>query len=297
MESSAPNTPNNTNGSPAFWARAGTFIAENVWKIVAGVLGAAAVAIFVPMIVSAWDRAVLGDAPPVIVRVDLEPNFEDMTLPDPTPLTEAELQELNSLGTDTYDWFVEKKSGILAGQRQVVLTLQGNRPEMVRVTDVQADAECGAPPRGVLMRQGFGRGGAPESLQANIDLDDPDEAAELDPDTAEPRSYFPEKTITLEKDEEEVLIVDLAPVDEPGIMCEVALVMTVVDDGVEEDLRILNDGEKFRIMQVEPYEDAVESQYAAVYLGGYVCREFVPAPANWIADPAAACGPGNSGVG
>ena len=149
-----------------------------------------------------------------------------------------------------------------------------------------------ARPRGILVRMATGRGGGPVSLHASIDLDEPDEALQADPETGELSSYFPEQTITLEQDEEEVLIVELYPRDEQGIMCDVVLELTVFDRDQEQAQRILDDGEAFHVMWPEP--PGMDSEYEAAYLGGMICIAYVAAPSGWESAGPSVCGPGNA---
>ena len=121
----------------------------------------------------------------------------------------------------------------------------------------------------------------------------PTRRSESDPETGEMSSYFPEQTITLENDEEEVLIVELYPRDEEGIVCDVVLELTVFDRDRERVQRVLDDGEPFHVMWSEP--SGTESEYDAAYLGGTLCTEYVPAPAGWESTGPSACGPGNEG--
>ena len=300
MRADGPDRPAAGGRSPGadddgrrWWARAGSFVATHAGKLALGVLGAAAVAIFVPILVSWWN-SLTTTGEPVAVRVEVEEKFEDVTLPGDAELTDSERAELSTLSSEAQATWLEKhEHGIVAGDRTVVLTLRGNRPDMVRVTDVRAITECGTPPRGTLVRLATGRGGGPVSLHANIDLDEPDEARESDPDTGEMSSYFPERTITLEHDEEEVLIIDLYPRDELGIMCDVVLELTVFDRDREVAQRVLDDGEPFHLMWSEPSD--VESEYDAVYLGGMLCRNYVEAPSGWERLGPSVCGPGNEG--
>ena len=169
------------DGHRTSWAGAGVFVAANAGKLALGVVGAAAVAIFVPILVSGWN-SLTTSGEPVIVRVELEEKLEDVTLPEGNGLTESELAALSTMNAKAQTaWLEEHKDGIVAGERSVVLTLRGNRPDMVRVTDVQAITDCGTPPRGILVRLLTGRGAGPVSLHANIDLDEPDEALRIGP--------------------------------------------------------------------------------------------------------------------
>lgn len=275
-----------------WWVSAGSFIAAHAGKLILGVLGAATIAIFTPMLVNGWN-AMTTSGPPVVVRVDVDEKFEDVSLPNGSGLSETELAQLSTLSADAQSaWLQEHKDGIVAGERSVVLTLRGNRPHMVRVTDVQAITDCGTPPRGTLVRLATGRGGAPLSLQASIDLDEPDEALQTDPDTGEMSSYFPERTITLEQGKEEVLIVQLYPPDERGLMCDVVLELTVFDRDQQQELRIDYDGEPFHVMWPEP--SGAEAEYEAAYVGGMICAEFVTATPGWETGGLTVCGPGNA---
>jgi hypothetical protein len=295
--SAADREPARETGSrDRWWVEAGSFISAHAGKLILGVLGAvlgaAAVAIFVPMLVNGWNSATTS-GPAVVVRVDVEEKFEDVSLPKGVSLSETELAQLSTLSADAQSaWLQANEHGIVAGERSIVLTLRGNRAHLVRVTDVQAITDCGTPPRGTLVRLATGRGGGPLSMQASIDLDEPDEALQTDPDTGEMSSYFPERTITLKQDEEEVLIVQLYAPDERGLMCDVVLGLTVLDRDEEQQQRIPDDGEPFHVMWPEP--SGAEAEYEAAYLGGIICAEFVTATPGWETVGPSVCGPGNA---
>ena len=128
-------------------------------------------------------------------------------------------------------------------------------------------------------------------LEVNIDVGGDTADAYVVDQSGEPEPYFPDRTITLSRNEEMVVIVDLHP-GAAGSSCAVELELTVWDGDVERLQRISDEDGPFRVVDWEL--EAAEAEYDGVYLGGELCRNYVVAQPNWeMTDPDTACGPGN----
>ena len=271
-----------------WWARAGVRAG--------GVVAAAVTAVLIGYFTQAvnWvTGAVTTSGPPVAARVEVRDGIEDVTLPAAKNIPDADLARLDKLPPEQQAGYLEQHDdGIIAGTRSVVLTLRGNRTHQVRITDLEPVETCGAPSRGTLARLITGRGGGVDSTRVNIDIGRvAGEPYQVDATTGEDHPYFPDHTITLDHDEEIVVVIDLNPV-ERGSLCRTHLEMTVWDGDAKATQRISNDGKDFEVMQFEP--DVEDVTYSAVYLGCYLCHDFVLVARGRGAEGPAACGPGNA---
>jgi hypothetical protein len=233
--------------------------------------------------------AVTEGGEPVSVRLELQRRTEDVLLPAKIHLTDNDLQMLNGMrrAAEQVDWLASR-GGVVAGQRTLMLTLRGERSIPVRITDIRDASECAPPDRGSLFRMVLGRGATPDSTRIGIYVGDPDrDAVWWDSEAEEAKSFFPDKTITLQKAEEEVVLVDLYPQEDR--LCRVRLDMTVVDADQKRVQHI--DPGLLEVIQVEPA--GAEPDYEHVYLSGEICNRAVAAPRNWEWSIPAVCGPGN----
>lgn len=227
---------------------------------------------------------------PVSVRMEVRNADEDVLLPSTVEVTEDDLQVLNGMArlSEQVDW-LEARGGIVAGPRTLLVTLRGERSNPVRITDIRDASDCAPPDRGTLFRMVYGRGATSDSIRIGIYVGEPSKDAWLwDSEAQEAKPFFPDRTITLQKAEEEIVLVDLYP--QQGQVCRVQLEMTVV----EGDRTLIQkiDPESFHVIQVEPEE--VETAYDHVYLSGGICNVAVEATRNWTSDIEGVCGPGNS---
>ncbi len=226
------------------------------------------------------------------MRVDVEERLEDVVLPPASTLSDAERDRLAGMSPEQQvAWLVENEAGTITGSRSVVLTLRGNRADPIRITDLRSIEACEPIARGTLIRMMTGRGAGVDSTRVNIDVGSGTADAYVVDQSGEPESYFPDRTITLSRDEEMVVIVDLHPAA-AGSSCMVELELTAWDGDVERLQRISDEDGPFRVVDWEP--DTAEAEYDVVYLGGELCRNYVVAQPNWVmTDPDTACGPGN----
>ncbi|MFE6256612.1 hypothetical protein [Agromyces sp. NPDC057865] len=223
------------------------------------------------------------------VRVDAAPRADDVVLSPEASLSADELAYLAGLPMEVQvRWLQENEGGNVSGTREVTLYLTGNRANTVRVTDVSSEESCEPISRGTLVRMTAGRGAGVDSEVMSIDVGEgASEAYAADP-SGQHQAYFPDRTITLARGEEVPVVVDLIPAFN-GSICRVELDLTVWDGSAERTLRISGPDGPFVVMSIERYED--EDEYGTVYLGGEVCRQYVPAPPDWSSNPP--CGEGN----
>ena len=245
--------------------------------------------------VTEWLGAATITGPPVKVRVDAQPLFDDMSVPRDQSLSASDLGVLSKLNAQDADaWLVKHKKAIPAYHRSIVLTLTGNRQDTVRLMDMGVDSTCTTPDRGTLVRQASGRGAGADSEHLAIypEEDDPGPFQE-----GTQSHYFPERTITLKQHEQVVAVIDVESGwtgmddEDPASTraCEFALTLRVLEGDTETAEAIPG---TFTIMDVEPV--AAENSYRQVYIGTGLCDGFYEAPANWSSDDfAVACGAGN----
>jgi hypothetical protein len=280
--------PNDTDGTtkprPPVWRRAG------VW--IGGVVAAALTTVVAGLVTQGFgwfETAVSTQGDPVEIRVDAEARMDDVALPPDATLSSSELAELAGLSAEQQvEWLEENEHGAISGTLTVTLYLTGNRAGTVRITDLAAVETCEQISRGTLVRMVAGRGAGVESEVANVDVGEGPSDAYLYDETGERKDFFPERTITLARDEEVPLVVDLLP-DFNGSTCEVELDLTVWDGDEERHQRISGPDGPFVVTSIEL--DDAEGEYSAVYLGGGICQRYVPATPNWSSMPS--CGEGN----
>ncbi|MGN7253319.1 hypothetical protein [Arthrobacter sp. SAFR-014] len=228
---------------------------------------------------------------PVAVKVVVQKAAEDVSLASDVPLSQEDLNQLEGITVPKQAAWLEQRGGIVAGKRSLMVTVRGNRTDPVRVTNIRDASECASPKRGTLMRLAFGRGASVDSVRIGVNVGEPDKSAWWWDDKKEiARPYFPDKTITLTKNEELVLNIDLYPLAEK--VCRAQLQMTVVGRDTEHEQQLLPNSQQVPIMDVERPE--VERQYSHVYVGGNVCKKFLPASPGWEKDADRFCGPGNA---
>jgi len=280
--------PNDTDGTtkprPPVWRRAG------VW--IGGVVAAALTTVVAGLVTQGFgwfETAVSTQGDPVEIRVDAEARMDDVALPPDATLSSSELAELAGLSAEQQvEWLEENEHGAISGTLTVTLYLTGNRAGTVRITDLAAVETCEQISRGTLVRMVAGRGAGVESEVANVDVGEGPSNAYVFDETGERKDFFPERTITLARDEEVPLVVDLLP-DFNGSTCEVELDLTVWDGDEERHQLISGPDGPFVVTSIEL--DDAEGEYDAVYLGGGICQRYVVATPNWSSMPS--CGEGN----
>ena len=284
-ERKQPNETSGTSNPRPVWRRAG------VW--VGGVAAAALATVLAGTLTQGFglfEAAVVNSqGEPIDVRVDSEARIDDVVLSPDATLSSSELAALGDMGVaDQIGWLEEHEHGAISGTLRVTLYLTGNRAGSVRITDVTSVESCEPISRGTLVRMMPGRGAGVESETVNLDVGEGASDAYVFDESGNQTEYFPERTITLARDEEVALVVDLVP-DFSGSICEVELELTVWDGNAERRQLVSGPDGPFVVMSIELEED--EGEYGTVYLGGEVCRRYVTATPDWSIKPP--CGEGN----
>lgn len=280
--------PNDTDGTtkprPPVWRRAG------VW--IGGVAAAALTTVAAGLVTQGFgwfETAVSTQGDPVEIRVDAEPRTDDVVLSPDVTLSSSDLAQLGDLSVEEQvAWLEQNKDGAVSGTLTVTLYLTGNRAGTVRITDLTGVETCEQISRGTLMRIETGRGAGVQSEIANVDVGEGPPDAYVYDMSGNRKDFFPDRTITLARDEEVPLVVDLVP-DFLGSTCEVELELTVWDGNEERQMRVAGPDGPFVVTSIELEED--EGEYRAVYLGGRICQRYVPATPGWSNGPP--CGEGN----
>jgi hypothetical protein len=284
-ERKQPNRINGTTNPRPVWRRAG------VW--VGGVVAAALATVLAGTLTQGFGwfetMAVNSQGDPVDVRVDAEARMDDVVLAPDVTLSSSELAQLAEVSAEEQiAWLHEHEHGEVSGTLRITLYLTGNRAGTVRITDVTSVENCEPISRGTLVRMFGGRGAGVESEIMNIDVGKGPSDGYVFDASGNQKEYFPERTITLQRDEEVPLVVDLVP-DFSGSICEVELELTVWDGNAERRVRVSGADGPFVVTSIELEED--EGEYGTVYLGGAICHRYVIATPDWSAKPP--CGEGN----
>ena len=284
-ERKQPSEPSGTTNPRPVWRRAG------VW--VGGVAAAALATVLAGTLTQGFgffEAAVVNSqGEPIDVRVDAEAAVDDVVLSPDATLSSSELAALGDMHVEEQvGWLEEHEHGAVSGTRKVTLYLTGNRAGSVRITDVTSVESCEPISRGTLVRMMPGRGAGVESEIVNLDVGEGASDAYVFDETGNKTEYFPERTITLGRDEEVALVVDLVP-DFSGSICEVELELTVWDGNAERRQLVSSPEGPFVVMSIELEED--EDEYGTVYLGGKICHRYVTATPDWSSMPP--CGEGN----
>ena len=117
--------------------------------------------------------------------------------------TSADLDELNQVD-DAVAW-LERRGGVPVQSVYIQLALSGNRSSPVRITDISVSPTCGEPLDGLLFNDP--PAGADDSISVSFDLDDPDPVAMLLSEDGAVVPYFPARTVSLTKGEQQVVLV------------------------------------------------------------------------------------------
>lgn len=261
--------------------------ANRVWGAVGAIILTALTAWLAPPMTKVMQS--LTDAKePVGVRVDVEESWYPVALPAGMQLSEQELEYLNGLPPDDQRTYLRKLGGVhLQGDVAIRLTLTGQQTEGVRVTDIKHVGKCSVPPTDsvVVLAGGFGAIKLPTSMNLIVDKY-PSRATYVDESGEGERDFFPTKTITLARGEQDVLVVNAVTRTH---YCEFVLEMTV-EEGTETIVqRIDHGGRAFVRTPLMP------SGFDRVYLGGYVCNHFVERPGEALTGPPDCGAPDNFG--
>lgn len=204
-----------------------------------------------------------------------------VAFPRDTVFGDSALTDLNavrqtnsgSAGSDT-SW-LEERGGVAVGSVFIQMVVTGNRSTPVRVMNVEVVPECGPPLDGLLFLDP--PAGADLSVRLWFDLDEQHPTAmDASADDADPLPYFPDRTISLSRGEEQVLLVEARTTQK---YCSFSLRLTVLDEGATQQQEVaLPDGSRFQVTARLP-----ENNYDRVFLGGAICSAWVEANEAYFA--------------
>lgn len=215
---------------------------------------------------------------PVMAGFSVGETWGDVSFPPEVSIPDFQLTLVGGMEVPAQAAWLEDRGGIITGSRRLDLTLKGNRPHPVQVVEVRDASECTPVQRGTLMRL------LPDtninwlSVDMGISVGDSGSRAWTTDTSGNRRPFFPDNRFTLAPGEEKPLVVDLLPVTD-GEVCHARLELTVLDAGREHRQTIPGNGWLVPVLKPEP--EASEESYAAVYLGGRVCPQYVTATTGW----------------
>lgn len=240
----------------------------------------------------AWLQPVIGklitrafeSGPPILVQLEEPDNWYAMTLPSDVRLTEADLAALGKLSPAEQRDRLRARGGASQFYTPMTMLLTGNRDREQRLVDIVFKTECVPPYTGTIVHFAGGFGGAPDSTVLYVTLDeDPPQGVRLLEGSRVP--FFPARTITLKKNEQEVVVVHAWTVRS---VCMFTMDLVIMDGTKTCTQNISDNGSPFRRA---PY--ATDDTFERIYLGGYVCRQYVQVEPGWVYPDA--CGLGNAG--
>lgn len=190
-----------------------------------------------------------------------------VVFPKDIPLTDAMLSHVNGIEgiEEQTDWLIE--NGAAPVERLFIrIAVTGNREDGVRIVDAKPIAECSGPHTGTLFWAP--PQGEEESIRLQFDLDQINPEPTYENELGEVVSYFPDKTISLNKNEQQVLQIEAMTTKHA---CSFTLEITVLEGNQRKNQRIYDsEGRAFRVSAWAGGSPG-ESQYDEVYLWRGFC--------------------------
>lgn len=253
--------------------------------LVVAALGVALTNWLVPQFTAAINEvSQTGD--PVVVQVSESENPYAIALPSSVRLSDSDLTELSRLSPEDQRARLKGLGGVSESGpiSPITVTVTGNRANEVRITDIMPIADCSVPDTGTLVHTEGGFGATEDSTVMHLTVDGrPPAPYYVDKESKFP--FFPAKTIALKRDEQVVIVIH-AGVEHS--LCSFELEMTVRDGSSTYLQRITKNDKPF--VRRPPMEDPA---FEHVYLGGYICKNYVEVQGHWTSD---SCGAGNAGT-
>lgn len=167
----------------------------------------------------------------------------------------------------------------------MTMLLTGNRDRVQRIVDIVFETECVPPYTGSIVHFAGGFGAAPDSTVLYVTFDeDPPTPVRLEDGARVP--FFPARTITLKKNEQELVVVHAWSTKS---VCEFTMRLGVMDGTKTYTQAVSDHGSPFRRA---PH--ATDDKFEHIYLGGFICTHYVEAEEGWVYPDS--CGPGNAGL-
>lgn len=200
---------------------------------------------------------------------------ESVVFPRGTAFTTGDLGKLRAQaqGGKATEW-LEGRGGVAPDSVYLELSVSGNRDAGVRIVDVRIKPDCTRPLDGLLFLSP--PAGSDDSVRLHFDLDDSTPVATVEGRESVPaKAWFPARTISLKKNEEQVILVSASTKKRS---CSFFLNL-VVREGGKESVQMVgrSDGSPFMVTARVP-----DRKYGAVYLGGVVCPGWKKANAAYF---------------
>jgi hypothetical protein len=220
---------------------------------------------------SAASTSLTGD-PVQVALGNVDGADSSMALPNPVELSAKQLAgvgtENDVPGSASDAWFAAHDAAFV-GQANIQLVLQGNRHDLVRITNILPVEECSAPLDGTMFFAP-GQGGQELSAHLYLNLDDPRLPASYTLPASSRRypDYFGQYSISLSLGQQ--LTIQIAASTQRQY-CALTLDLIVLDDGKTYVERVSDHGKPFRVTP-EPATGSNGKQgfssYHDLYLGG-----------------------------
>lgn len=266
-------------GSRGLLERPTTWFGAILLAALAGALAAWLQPVITKLITRAFESG-----PPIVVQLEESDNWYPMTLPSHVRLTEADLAVLGKLTPAEQREWLRARGGASQFYTPMTMLLTGNRDREQRIVDIVFTTECVPPYTGSIVHFAGGFGGAPDSTVLYVTLDeDPPQAVRLEEGSRVP--FFPARTISLKKNEQEVVVIHAWTVKS---VCSFTMELVIMDGSRTYTQTVSDNGSPFRRA---PH--ATDDRFERIYLGGYVCQQYVQVEPGWVYPDA--CGPGNAG--
>jgi hypothetical protein len=235
--------------------------------IIVAAVGIAITNTIVPRLTQAFDVLSEGGDP---IRVnDVHTYWSSETaysvvFPADMPVTDSMLSTVNGLDgiEPQVDWLIA--NGASAADRvYITVAVVGNRKDGVRIVDVRPIAKCSPPLTGTLFYAP--PQGRDTSIRLQFDLDKGDRKPTYRNASGDVEPFFPENTISLKKDEEQILQVDVGTKNQS---CDFTLELTVLE-GNERKKQTVNKqgGKPFQVSGITKF-----SAYNEIYTWGGWCE-------------------------
>jgi hypothetical protein len=283
VDGPSPASADEQKKGPKIWARPLVWLAG----VIVAAIGIAITNTIVPRLTEVID-VIPERGDPIRVN-DVHTYWSEQTaysvaFPDDMPVTETMWSTINSLdGIEANADWLAANGGSVVNRVYITVAVAGNREDGVRIVDVRPIAKCSAPLTGTLFYAPAQ--GRDSSIRLQFDLDQADPKPTYRNESDEVFPYFPENTISLKKDEQQILQID-AGTDKQS--CSFTLELTILEGNERKRQTIYNSGgQPFKVSAFawSPQTKWLPNfaAYDEIYMRGWMCR--VNMGERWVRSP------------